>query len=271
MLMSLFLGAAGLAAAGTMTWRLADRRADAAETARLIALQPADPGRFDPAMVASLPEPARRYFQAAIRPGTPLATVALVTMTGQFSLGTRADPAYMPMRATQVLAAPHGFLWAMSARRGAVAVSGSDSGRWTRFWAAGLVPVARRSAFGRYVAEALFWTPAAMLPGPGVDWAAGGPDSARVTVTHGGLTQSVDIAVDPAGLLTEVSFDRWTDANPEHRFRLQRFGGYLGNHAPFAGFNLPRRVTAGNLFGSDDWFAFFVADVTSVTFPRPPA
>ncbi|MCW8901834.1 MAG: hypothetical protein OQK95_14310, partial [Gammaproteobacteria bacterium] len=57
-------------------------------------------------------------------------------------------------------------------------MSGSDSSRWTRFRIFGLFPVARmggeeahtRSAYGRYVAEAVFWTPAALLPGPGVAW-----------------------------------------------------------------------------------------------------
>lgn len=61
----------------------------------------------------------------------------------------------------------------MQAARGPMRLSGSDSGLWTRFWIMGLFPVAyigantdhTRSAFGRYVAEAVFWTPAALLPG----------------------------------------------------------------------------------------------------------
>src|SRR6056297_1782317 len=51
--------------------RLLDQRADRAEWDRLSALQPSSPEIFDPAIVAGLPEPARRYFSYTIEPGTP--------------------------------------------------------------------------------------------------------------------------------------------------------------------------------------------------------
>jgi hypothetical protein len=38
--------------------------------------------RFDPAMVAGLPEPAQRFFKFAIAPGTPLLPVAEIDMGG---------------------------------------------------------------------------------------------------------------------------------------------------------------------------------------------
>jgi hypothetical protein len=68
------------------------------------------------------------------------------------------------MTARQILAMPAGFIWKMRARRGLMVLSGSDSESWTRFWLMGLLPVVRmggnpdhtRSAFGRYVAEAVF-------------------------------------------------------------------------------------------------------------------
>jgi hypothetical protein len=75
----------------------------------------------------------------------------------------------MPMSAEQILAAPHGFVWKFNAGDGLMRVSGSDvasdSVSWSRFWLLGVVPVARaggnpdhsRSAFGRYVAEAVFF------------------------------------------------------------------------------------------------------------------
>lgn len=146
---------------GAATRRAADHRADRTEARRLAEFQTSDRGRSDMSLVADLPEPARKYFAFAIAPGTPLYTVAEVSMTGRFALGDKEEPGYMEMTAEQTLAAPHGFVWSMRAARGAMRVSGSDSGRWTRFWAMGLVPVARiggdrdhaRSAFGRYVAE----------------------------------------------------------------------------------------------------------------------
>ena len=133
----------GMAVAGLFAWRQLDHRADRAEMGRLIATQPTDPPRFTAAMVADLPEPARRFFTFAIAEGTLLHTVARLEMEGQFGMGNKASPRYLPMRATQVLAAPHGFVWAMSGGNGAVRMAGSDSAAWTRFWLCGLAPVAR--------------------------------------------------------------------------------------------------------------------------------
>ena len=225
-------------------------------------------------MVADLPEPAQRYFRHAIRPGTSLLRVAEIEMRGQFGLGSRDKPAYQPMAARQILAAPHGFVWAMRTLRG-MPLSGSDTGRWTRFRLLGLIPVARmggtrdhaRAAFGRYVAEAAFWTPAALLPGPGIAWEAPDAGTARVTVTHGDLSQAVDIMLDGDGRPMRVIFQRWTDANPDKRYQLQPFGGVLSDFRDVGGFRLPFRVEAGNMFDTPEYFPFFVAEITAIRFP----
>lgn len=269
------LAAVALVAAGLGLWRAADRRADRAEAARLEALQPSDPARFDPAMVAGLPEPARRYLLWAIRPGTPLRTVATFGMRGQFSMGTAARPAYMAMTARQTLAAPHGLVWSMDARRGLSLLSGSDSARWTRFWVAGIVPVARMggtpdhilSAYCRMVAEAVFWSPAAVLPGPGIAWSATGPDSARVTISQGGLSQAVDLNIGPDGTLRSVVFARRSNANPAGVWQDQPFGGTQSGWRAVQGFRVPTHVEAGSFFGTPDYFAFYVVDVGDFRFP----
>ncbi len=259
-----------------MIWRQLDHRADRAEMARLIALQPKSPRVFDPAMVADLPDPARRYFEYTILRGTPLFTVADIEMTGQFSLGTKEAPNYMAMTARQVLAAPNGFVWKMSGGKGVMRMSGSDSASWTRFWIAGLAPVARfgetsdhtSSAFGRYIAEAVFWTPAALLPRQNIVWQAVNKNTSKVTIHHNGITQDVYISVTPEGQPTEVSFPRWSDANPEGIYRLQPFGGYLSEFRNIAGFRLPTHVEAGNFFGTEDYFPFYLVDVTNLQFPQ---
>jgi hypothetical protein len=69
------------------------------------------------------------------------------------------------------------------------------------------------------------------------------------------------------GQPSKVVFQRWSDSNPEKTFQLQPFGGYLSDYEDFSGFRLPTRVQAGNFFGTDDYFAFFKATVTSVRFP----
>ena len=255
-----------------------DRRADRAEWDRLAALQPADPARFDPEMVADLPEPARRYFRFAIQTGTPLLPVSEIDMTGKFSLGSKQAPAYRPMEARQILSVPEGFVWAMRTRKG-MPVSGSDSAFWTRFRIFGLFPVGRlggnhdhrRSAFGRYVAEAAIWAPAALLPGPGVSWAAVDDTTtniARVTVRHGALSQTVDLTLDEEGKPVVVSFQRWSDANPDHIHRLQPFGATLSEFREVGGYRMAFHVEAGNMFGTEAYFPFFIADVSEIRFPR---
>ncbi len=250
----------GLGVIALLLLLLMDRRADRLERARLNALQPAMPEPFDPRM--------------AILPGTPILPVAEIGMRGQFSLGTKEAPDYRPMEAHQILAAPEGFVWAMRTT-GGMPVSGSDSGRWTRFRIFGLIPVARlggdpdhtRSAFGRYVGEAAIWSPAALLPGPGVAWDAAGEDTARVTVTRGDLSQVIDITLDPEGRPVEVTFQRWSNANPDKEHRLQPFGAVMSDFREVGGYRLPFRVEAGNLFGTADYFPFFIAEVTDIRFP----
>ncbi|HZW59219.1 MAG TPA: hypothetical protein VFE85_02900, partial [Woeseiaceae bacterium] len=62
--------------------RVLDWRADRREWARLAALQPAVPARYEPRLVAGLAEPARRYFNYAVIPGTPLLPVVEIGMRG---------------------------------------------------------------------------------------------------------------------------------------------------------------------------------------------
>ncbi len=257
-------------------WRLLDHRADRKAMGELVDMQPSRPAVFTAEMIDGLPEPARRYFLYTIQPGTPLLTAARLRMVGRFGMGDRENPNYLDFEATQVLAMPTGFVWKMRAWRGLMRLSGSDSQRWTRFWLMGLLPIARfggdanhtRSAFGRYVAESVFWTPAALLPGPGITWQAQGADEARVTVGCGGLSQAVDLTVSAEGQPLVVRFHRWSNANPEKQYRLQPFGGYLSEFRWFNGFHLPTHVEAGNHFETEQYFPFFVADVTAVDFGR---
>lgn len=277
--MSIFLAALSIILfvfiIGTLLLRWSDQKADAAERHRLLKFQSNTEAFFEPSMVEDLPAPARRYFLFTIAPGTPLYTVADIFMDGQFSLGSKHKPNYMEMKAHQTLSYPQGFVWKMSAYKGLMSLSGSDSGTWTRFWLLGFIPVARmggdndhtRSAFGRYVAEAVFWTPAALLPRCGVVWEQVDAMTARVIVTHGDLTQSVDVTVDDIGRPRIVKFLRWSNANPKKIHRLQLFGGYLSQFREFSGFTLPSHVEAGNDFETKEYFPFFVANVSDIQFP----
>jgi hypothetical protein len=266
---------------GLAAWRWTDRKADQAMWASLAAHQPPAPGKFDSSMVAALPEPARRFFNFAITDGARLYTVAEISMAGDIGLGNKSAPGYLPMRAEQIIAVPHGFVWKLHAGK-RVPLSGSDAAAsgcsWSRFWLFGVVPAARagnnddhaRSSFGRYVAEAVFWTPAALLPGAHVRWEPVDDSTARVIVTYQGMEQAVDLSVDADGRASKIEFLRWSDANPAKVFRLQPFGGYLSDYRQFDGFRLPTRIEAGNFFGTDSYFPFYRIGITAVRFPGTP-
>lgn len=269
------LSAAGLAG---VQWarHAADRRQAAAAWATLAGMAPQHPAHFDPALVAGLPEPARRYFNYVIQPGARLGTVAEIVMVGALSLGSKASPGYRPMRARQLLAPPHGLVWQVSVGSGLLRATGADAmvgnRSWTRFWALGVLPLVRaggdadhlRSSAGRVVAEAAFWSPASLLPGPGISWRLVDADTARATVALGDWTHAVDIHVNADGRPLWVSIARWSNANADRVFRLQPFGGQLSDFRMVAGFRLPFRVDGGNLFGTPDYFPFYRARVLAM-------
>jgi len=185
-------------------------------------------------MTAELPAPARRYFARAIAPGTPLRMVAEIEMTGEIGLGTKDDPGYRPMRAREIIAPPHGFVWIPTIGTGLARITGSDGypegEDWTRFWLAGTIPVARsrpspafrRSAATRSILEAL-WVPASLLPLNGVDWESIDSDRARAVFrTSNGKAFALTIAVAPDSCPMSVMMQRWTDANPDRISRWQR-------------------------------------------------
>lgn len=263
---------------GLRVWHWLDNR-QATKVWRRLVQNIRHPGAsFSVSMVDQLPEPVQRYFRYTIRPGTPIRTAAEIRMAGEFGLGTRDKPTFLPMRAEQLLAPPEGLVWRLEAGHRALRISGSDGfdggASWSRFWLLNVVPVARaggtrdhaRAAFGRVIAEAVFWTPAILLPRFGATWQAVGADTIRASVGYKGMLQTVDITVAEDGRPIAVIFPRWSDANPDRRYRLQPFGGYLSAFRDFDGYTLPTRVEGGNFIGTDDYFPFYKAEVRSLRF-----
>jgi len=268
------LGSAVILVAVIASWRALDARTDRAARNRLIQTEAGGGRAYTPALVAGLPEPARRYFNYTIQAGTMLRTVAEIDMTGELGLGSQDDPKYRSMQASQILAPPHGLVWNVKTGR----ISGSDGATpersWTRFWLFGFAPVVRargqdhrRAAFGRVVIEGAVWAPASLLPGEHVHWEPLGQNSARVIVDFNGLEQAVDIFVGNEGALTKVVIQRWTNANPEKMFREQPFGGYVSGFKNFSGYRLATRIEVGNHFGTPDYFPFYSANISDIRFP----
>jgi Family of unknown function (DUF6544) len=261
---------------GLIVLRRADLRADASTWQELIRISDKPGGRFDPAMVENLPDPARRYFMFSIAPGAPLVSAVEIEMQGELGLGAKDKPNYQPMTARQILAPPFGFVWRV--RVGLI--SGSDgatpNSSWTRFWLFGLLPIVRvkgdinyqRSAFGRFIAEGVFWVPAALLPGEHVRWEPIDDCTARVVVSFGKFEQAVDLGVADDGAPKRVVMQRWSNENAEKEFRYQPFGGELGEFRAFGGYTLPTSVDGGNHIGTEEYFPFYRARVTEIRLLR---
>jgi hypothetical protein len=272
-LIVLSLVAAAIVAALTSSWRQANQAREAFEAVASAAVEPL--GRFDPAMIETLPEPARRYFLHSIASGTPLRTTVRLRMTGTFLLGDRQSSQAFAMTADQILAPPDQFVWIPVMRSGAMTIGGSDGlvdGRpWTRFWINGVLPVVNleggeglhRAALTRPAMEAI-WSPASLLPSAGVAWEQTGPDTVRIVFPT--PIEPVQMTLDDDGAIKEISTMRWSDANPEKTFKLQPFGGVVEAEQSFEGFTIPSRVKIGNHFGTEDYLPFFQAAIVSAEY-----
>lgn len=270
------LAVAGGAGFAFWSYRSAMREAEAAW--RELASRPRPPvGLFEPGMVAGLPEIAQRYFQRAIAPGTPLRTTVELEMQGAFLLGEKSGYQTYRMTARQLLAPPSEFVWIPQMTSGLMRVSGSDGlvagSPWTRFWLMGLLPVANERASPDLLRSAVFrsamegiWVPASLLPQNGVLWEQVAPDKARVTLQKVDPAIVLELTLAPNGAVREVVGQRWSNANPEHVFRLQPFGGTIEADAVFDGYTIPSRVRVGNHFKTEDYLPFFQADITRARF-----
>lgn len=245
---------------------------------------PVDQGggqRFDPAMVAGLPEPAQRYFLHAIAPGTPLARHAVLRMHGTIRLRDDAEP--VPMQAEQVLAPPHGFIWKARVGKGAMRIHGYDSyvgGRGRLHWRLwGVIPVVNqagadtdRSAAGRLGGEAAL-VPSALLPANGALWEAVDDDAARVTLDVHGETVTFIIAVDHTGRLTRVVIRRWNGDPANGDIGYIPFIVEFGGESTVGGYTIPTQIVAG-WERAGTWQPFFFADIGPgarfAVWPLPP-
>ena len=233
-------------------------------------------GIYDPSMVADLPEPVRRYFTFILTDGTAIPGGIKIEMTGTISPGAVPDAVPMTMLADQILAPPHGFVWSVHARSGRARLAGSDAlidgTSWSHFWSVWIAPVGReggsqdhwRASFGRMVAEAAFWSPASLLPGEGIDWTAPDASTIRATVTHRGVSQSVDIFLRADGAPVRVEIDRWSDTNGDGTFGFRRFGGTLADFETVDGITVPMRVEGGYGIGTPDYVPSYKAQVIAL-------
>jgi hypothetical protein len=225
---------------------------------------------FDVAMVAGLPEAARRWLGHAIAPGTPLWPSVVLTMRGEIRLGS-----WRPFTATQVLAPPRGFIWAATARFHGLPVTGFDrysSGSGQMDWRlCGLLPVmtatgpdVTRSAAGRLAGE-MALAPTSFR---GATWTPGADDDHTVATWRiDDQDESAEFSVGADGRLLGVLMQRW--GNPDGKtFGRYPFGVEIEAERTFAGVTIGSRLRAGWWWGTDRQAEgeFFRATITGAEF-----
>jgi hypothetical protein len=227
---------------------------------------------FGTEMVDGLPEPARRFFIHAIAPGTPLAESAVLHMHGSLERDGRA----LPMKATQVLAPPRGFVWRADVGSGLMRIRGYDRYAHARgamrWWLHGLIPVVSsegpdvaRSAAGRLAGEGIL-VPSSLLPQRGVRWEAVDDTAARAIMEVDGERIVFTVGVGVDGRPRSVTIQRWNSdaANGPVGYLpfFVEFGDALGR---FGGYTIPTELRAGWVV--DGTFRpFFVATLDDATY-----
>lgn len=210
--------------------------------------------RFDPASLADLPEPVRRYFEHAIAPGTPLASAVSLRM--QVRVRQRKhDPEAPWWKYRQVeLLTPWGF-WIDGRQvdcwppNRATFYYFDHRGEGREAWYE-LLPALLNTdgSFARLLRirllHHLVWLPSALLPREGVTWRADGDDAAEVTLTLDGETTTVRLVLDDDGRVREAITEQWIQiGTPERRLIPVRL--VLDGERRFDGYTVPTRMLAG--------------------------
>lgn len=164
-----------------------------------------------------VPVAVQRYFRTVLRDGQPLVRRARFRQEGEFLIKPERGT-WVPFAATQdVGVAPPAFVWdarmrvapGVSVRVRDAFAEGRGYMHASLLATVSLVAVEGTPgiAFGalqRYLAEAA-WYPTALLPSQGIAWTAlGEGDSARATLTAGGVTVSLDVHFGVDGLIESV-------------------------------------------------------------------
>ncbi len=206
---------------------------------------------FRPDNLFDLPEPAKRYLEHTIGPGTRLATACRLGMHGEIKL-----KGWIPFKGEQVINRDRGMIWRARVKVMGMPVGGFDriiDGAGEMRWKLlGIIPVMSasgpdisRSAAGRLAAE-MVWLPSAFVLG-NTSWTETGPLSVRANFSVQGYQTSLDIAVDEQGRLETLHLKRWGDPDA-CEFREIDFGAVVQSEATFDGYTIPSQLRVGWFF-----------------------
>jgi hypothetical protein len=234
------VGLVGLGAAVTAVGRIVYERQMASEIDALLGdARPTAPSDLSERDLQIVPEPVRRWLRYSQVVERERPTTVRLRQKGQFQMDRTG---WLPYEAEQYFTTdPPGFLWKASFRMlPLVSVVGRDQYRngeaSLQMRILSLLPVANKTGGGlnqgdllRYLGE-LQWFPAAALADY-VTWEELGPNSARATISYGGITASMTFVFDDDGRFLEARAIRYNDARGQNERWVNRndsdqvFGG----------------------------------------------
>ena len=214
---------------------------------------------FSPDKFSHLPEPAKRYLEHAIAPGTKIAAAVRLKMHGEIKLKK-----WIPFTAEQVICWEHGLIWSATAwMNGFLPIVGSDrviDGIGAMQWKLlGLFPVMTasgtdltRSGIGRLQAESV-WLPSVFY-GDDVSWTSTESSDLDSNLHSSFVVQGeraeLDFTIDQTGRLKTAKLPRW--GNPDGaEFHYVDFGGIFEEEGTFGGYTIPTRLRIGWYFGTN--------------------
>jgi hypothetical protein len=244
---AIVLGVVALAAAVLLGARTVFERRMAREVDALLAdAQPISGRTITERDVERLPEPVQRWLRYSKVVGAELPTTVRLRQDGQFQMEGRG---WMPFTAEQYFTInPPAFLWKARFRMAPlISVSGRDrdqSGEGSiEMLVLSLVPVANKSGGGlnqgallRFLGE-IQWFPAAALADY-ITWQAVDSQSARATLTYGGIAAPMTFTFGADGRLIESAALRYNDGRGRNESWVNRNdsdGEFGGIRVPVAG------------------------------------
>jgi hypothetical protein len=224
------------------------------------------PDRFDPALVAEMEEPVRRYFAHAIEASAPLAPHVRLRMTGRIKVGR-----WLAFTAEQDVDG-RSFMWRAAAGLGRFkplhvvdsyadgrgAMEGRLAGRVRLFRAADQDTT--RSAAGRTALESIAFAPTAVLPQRGVVWSAEGRNILNARFDLPPEQPAVRIWIDEDGAIRRFGAQRWGNAG-RGPYDYIPCGAEVHEERRFEGVAIPSRFTVGWWFDTPRWAPFFEARI----------
>lgn len=203
----------------------------------------------------TIPPAARRYLEAAIVPGTALASAVRLWMHGEIKLGKN----WHSFKGEEVICWNRGMIWRATTWMQGLPIWGADrlvDGIGEMQWKMlGLFPVMQaagedvtRSGAGRMQGESV-WLPAVLCE-PQVTWTELDSTTVQANFTALGEPAHLTLTVDDRELLAQVKFKRWGNPAGE-AYHYADFGGLVEESRTFEGYTIPTRLRLGWFFGSE--------------------